>query len=56
MEMKVKQFRPPSHFWATCYNPIVKSGEFFPQSKKKQSFGNQKRKQKQKQINPGPTL
>jgi hypothetical protein len=44
-------------FWATCYNPIVKFGDFSPNQKRNKSFGNQKKtKQKQKQINTGPTL
>jgi hypothetical protein len=46
MEMKVKKVQPSFTFWATCcYNPIVKSGDFSPQSKKKQEFWQPEKKQ-----------
>ncbi len=39
-------------FWATCYNPIVKSGDFSPNQKRNRDLTTRKKKQ----INPGPIL
>ncbi len=45
MEMKVKKVQHSFTFWATCYNPIVKSGDFSHQSKKKQEYRQPEKKQ-----------
>jgi hypothetical protein len=43
MEMESKTVQASFTFWATCYNPIVKSGDFSPNQKRNKSFGNQKK-------------